>query len=338
MISNPILSCILIGQLKRDFILPPSQKPLLDVPGGNLFYSAIGFCIWQSGAGLVARVGEDYPRDWLFKLNKLEFDTRGIQILSKNVDLRNFIAYTAPEIRHHDSPISHFARLGIPFPKSLLGYSPPGLETQVFSLATEATIRRSDFPDDYLDATAAHICPVDFVTHTILPSILKQGNLSTITLEPTDELMTPSHWEEVPNIVKGLTALITSEENLTNLFQGRSSDIWEMIECLAGYGCEMVVVKCGARGQWLFDHESKRKWIIPAYAGKLVNPTGAGDSFCGGFLYGYRSKYDPLEAALHGNISASLVIEGDDPFYALDSLPGLKEMRLETLRDRVRKV
>ncbi len=32
--------------------------------------------------------------------------------------------------------------------------------------------------------------------------------------------------------------------------------------------------------------------------------TGAGDAFCGGFLAGYRSSYDPLQAALTGNISA----------------------------------
>ena len=60
---------------------------------------------------------------------------------------------------------------------------------------------------------------------------------------------------------------------------------------------------------------------------RVVNPTGAGDAFCGGFLAGYRETYDPLEAALCGNISASLVVEGSGPFYALDVWPGLAEAR-----------
>ncbi|WP_322808043.1 PfkB family carbohydrate kinase, partial [Thermanaerothrix sp.] len=65
------------------------------------------------------------------------------------------------------------------------------------------------------------------------------------------------------------------------------------------------------------------------------DPTGAGDAFCGGFLAGYRQTYDPLAAVLHGNVSASLVIEGSGPFYALEALPGLAQARLEALRDAV---
>jgi sugar/nucleoside kinase (ribokinase family) len=69
-----------------------------------------------------------------------------------------------------------------------------------------------------------------------------------------------------------------------------------------------------------------------------VDPTGAGDAFCGGFLAGYRRTYDPLEAVLFGNISASLVVEGTGPFYALDALPGLAQARLDALRQSVRKI
>jgi len=42
-----------------------------------------------------------------------------------------------------------------------------------------------------------------------------------------------------------------------------------------------------------------------------------------------------LAAVLHGNVSASLVIEGSGPFYALEALPGLAQARLEALRDAV---
>ena len=56
------------------------------------------------------------------------------------------------------------------------------------------------------------------------------------------------------------------------------------------------------------------------------------------FLAGYRQTYDPVQAALYGNISASLVVEGVGPFYALDTLPGLPEARLEALRQSVRRV
>jgi ribokinase len=111
-----------------------------------------------------------------------------------------------------------------------------------------------------------------------------------------------------------------------------------MIEALANYGCEFVVVKRGERGQLLYDVASRSRWEIPSYPARLVNPTGAGDAFCGGFLAGYRQTFDPLQAALFGNISASLVVEGTDPFYALDALPGLGQARLNALSESVRKL
>jgi hypothetical protein len=55
-------------------------------------------------------------------------------------------------------------------------------------------------------------------------------------------------------------------------------------------------------------------------------------------MAGYRRTYDPLEATLYGNISSSLVVEGNLPEYALEVLPGLPRARLDSLRESVRKV
>lgn len=110
-----------------------------------------------------------------------------------------------------------------------------------------------------------------------------------------------------------------------------------MADTLAGYGCEVVVIKRGVHGQYVLDTARHTRWAIPAYPANGVDPTGAGDAFCGGFLAGYRDTYDPLEAALRGNISASIMIEGSTPFYAYDVLPSLAQMRLESLRSLVRK-
>ena len=125
---------------------------------------------------------------------------------------------------------------------------------------------------------------------------------------------------------------------MRSLFQGRSDDLWEMAEALAAYGCEFIVIKRGERGQLLYDSVSKTRWEIPAYPSNLVNPTGVGDAFCGGFITGYRKSYDPVEAVLYGNISAAIVTEGYGPLFALDVLPGLQHARLESLRLSVRKL
>lgn len=337
MSTLPLLRFVVAGQVRRNYVITPQGKALLDVPGGGLLYAAAGLAVWEAGIGLIGRVGEDYPQEWLRSFAQRGFDTRGIHVLPEAVDLRYFAAYPDSDTQSVDNPVSHFARLGMPYPKSLLSYTPPSPQIDSRNRPDLLTIRQNDFPSDYLDATAAHICPLDYLSHTLLPPLLRKGHVNTITLDPGANYMTPTFWDDVPVLINGISACLCSEDKVINLFQGRSTDLWEMAETLSGYGCEMIVIKRGSQGQYLYDGGSKTRWIIPAYPVQVLDPTGAGDAFCGGFLAGYRSTYDPLQAALTGNISAAMTMEGTHPFYALEALPGLAKARLEALRETVRK-
>ena len=338
--AETLLRYIIAGQLKRDFGLIPGGNALVDVPGGNAIYASTGLSVWEHPrhVGIVARVGEDYPRDWLAGFSKRGFDIRGIRVLPEAVDLRNFYVYTDIYTRLLEDPAAHFTRLKQPFPKALLNYTRPRLSYDSRSQLTQTSIRQSDLPLDYLDATAAHLCPIDFLSHTLLPAVLRQNGFTLVTLDPSPGTMTPTFWDDLPVLVSGLTAFLPNEEEMRTLFHGRSTDLWQMMEAIADYGCEIVVVKRGERGQYLLDRATKTRWEISAYPARVVDPTGAGDSFCGGFLSGYRSTYEPLQAVLYGSISASLTIEGSGPFYALDALPGLAQARLEALKESVRKI
>lgn len=331
---------LVAGQLSREYVILPSGNPLLDVPGGNVLYAGVGLAVWEPdpAPGIVARVGEDYPQDWLESFTRRGLDTRGVRVLPEAMDVRAFYAFSDRTTRLDEDPVAHFARLGLPFPKALLGYksNPSPLDSRTRLLPN--SLRQGDIPPDFLDANSAHLCGLDYLTHSVLPAVLRQAEFTTITLDPSPGYMNPTFWADVPALITGLTAFLPAEEDVRSLFQSRSDDLWEMAEALAAYGCEIVVIKCGERGQLLYDAASRRRWDIPPYPARLVDPTGAGDAFCGGFLAGYRRTYDPLEAVLYGNISASLVVEGTDPFYALDSLPGLNQARLDALRQSVRKV
>lgn len=338
--ANSSLRFVLAGQLKRDFALLPNGKALVNVPGGNMIYAATGFGVWEPAnlMGLIARVGEDYPREWLEEIHQRGFDIRGIRILPEAIDLRSFYVYTDVYTRLTEDPAGHFTRLQQPFPKALLNYTRPEASYDSRSRLTPTSLRQSDIPADYLDATAAHLCPIDYLTHTLLPAVLRQNGFSTVTLDPSSGTMSPTFWDDFPALVTGLTAFLPNEEEMRRLFHGRSTDLWQMMEAIADYGCEIVVVKRGESGQFLYDRTTKVRWEVPAYPARVVDPTGAGDSFCGGFLAGYRQTYDPLQAALYGSISASLTIEGSGTFYALDALPGLAQARLEALKEGTRKV
>jgi sugar/nucleoside kinase (ribokinase family) len=333
-----VLRYVIFGRLSRDYILPPDGRAYLDKPGGSLLYAAAGASVWENGIGLVGRVGEDYPQEWVEQAARLGFDVQGIRFLRDALDLRAFYAYLDAETVQTDNPVSHFARLGLPFPKLLLGYTAGVATVDSRFQQTLQTIRHNDLPLEYLDASAAHLCPLDFLSHSLLPSTLRQGRVTTITMDPSPGYMDPIFWDHVPAVVNGITAFLTSEEKLRRLFHGRSDDLWEMAETIGSYGCEVVAIKRSSRGQLLYERNGRGKWQIPAYPARVVDPTGVGQAYCGGFLSGYRSTYDALEGALAGNISASLALEGVGPFYALDALPGLAHYRREALREMVRKV
>lgn len=305
-----------------------------------MLYTCTGLMVWdqQAAPSILARVGEDYPQRWLTDFTGWGIDTRGVRVLPEAIDLRQFIAFTDWQTRYSKDPVVHFSRLNLPFPKALLDYQEPNLSLDSRTRMLPYSIRQGDISSDLLDALFAHLCPLDYLTHNLMPAILRQAEFTTITLDPSPGYMNPTYWDDIPSIVTGLTAFLPSEEKIRSLFQGRSTDLWEMAEALAAYGCEVIVIKRSENGQMVYDAASRSRWEIPPYPARMANPLGAGDAFCGGFLAGYHKTYEPLQAALYGNISASLVIEGDAPNFALDALPGLAEARLASLRSSVLRV
>jgi hypothetical protein len=329
---------VVAGHLQRNTLLPAFGQPLIDVPGGEPLYAAAGLRVWDQGMGLLARAGEDYPRVWLQLFEQYGLDTRGIHILPERLDLRNFLAYTDQFVLQQNNPVAHFARLGLPFPKVLLGYQPPVQTGSLLEDVSAASPRPVDIPPDYLQVNRVHLCGLEYSTTSRLVSVFREAQVATLTLDPQSDWMQAVNWNEVNLILNGISAFLPSEEELRALFWGKSSDLVEMAQALADQGCELVVVKRGSQGQILYDGAAHKCWQIPAYPVQQIDPTGVGASFCGGFLAGYNLTYDPLQAVLYGNISASLAIEGCGAFHTLESAPGLAQARLDSLRDRVREI
>jgi sugar/nucleoside kinase (ribokinase family) len=334
------LTFIIAGQLKREYVLPPAGRPLLDAPGGNLLYTAAGAALWTPGPGigLIGRVGEDYPRDWLGDLDRHGFDAQGIHVIPGVLDLRLFLAYGDGFTPQRSNPVSQFARRQMSFPKALLGYQPPDETSTGISKIAPNSPHLTDIPDDYVFAKSLHLCAMDYMTQSRLIGSFKLGAVTTITLSPSSSYMNPRYIDQLRPLVQGLTAFIPSEQELRALFWGRTHDLWEMAEAVGSFGCEFVLIKCGAKGQLLLDVVGRQRWEIPAYSSHIMDPTGAGDVFCGGFMAGYRQSFDPLEATLYGNVAASLSLEGSGAFYVLDVLPGLAQARVESLRGLVRRI
>ena len=329
---------LFLGPLYRDFIVPPEGRPALDIPGGDVLYAAAGAALWGADVSLVSRVGENFPRAWLEDWARRGWDVRGVRILPQSIEHRRVIVYE-PGFRRSGAALAGvFLQRGLPFPKVLMDYEPPAPQPMRRDHPTEVTLRMSDLPPDLDMVHGAHFVPHDWVTHTLLPAALRQAGVTNITLDPAAGYMEPEWREHIPALLQGLTAFLPSEEELQRLFAHALLDTWEMMEGLAAWGVEVIAVKRGAAGHLLYEKSAGRRWEIPAYPAEVRDPTGAGSAFCGGFLAGWVQTYDPVEAALYGAVSASIVVERIGALTALEALPELATLRLEQLRGRVRRV
>ena len=125
--------------------MPPVGTALLDAAGGSALYACGGLLVWDKDIGLLARVGEDYPRPWLKEIQARGINIEGVKILEQSLDLREFHAYDAEFELTRGSPVSQFARRQLTFPKALLGYqAPPEIENDTRKPGLLAPVGRGD--------------------------------------------------------------------------------------------------------------------------------------------------------------------------------------------------
>ncbi len=86
---------------------------------------------------------------------------------------------------------------------------------------------------------------------------------------------------------------------------------FEIVARLRQAGATGVVLKAGGDGVYVLEDDAL--WRIPAFPAEPLDPTGAGDAFCGGFLAGLALTADPMEAAALGSAAASFAVATEDP-------------------------
>jgi len=327
---------LIIGGLREDYYITHDGQARSAVLGGNAVYAAAGAALWSDSVGLVGRVGSNFPTQWLDAIARAGLDISGIKVLPDPQDTRTFYAYLSLEDRVDTSPNLHYQRAGLPLPKALVDYVSSSEGQHSKDRLGPLAVRPADIPDTAGSAVAAHLAPGDYLTHSIVPARLRELGVGPITVDPSVRYMEPEFRRELPNLLKGLAAFLPSESEIQSYFQPRPPDLWEMAESLSELGCPIVGIKRGGAGLYLWDRAEGRRWHIPAYPSRVVDVTGAGDAFCGGFLVGLSETADVLEAGLMGIVSASLAIEGATALYVMGAAPGLPQARLDALRPTAR--
>jgi hypothetical protein len=328
-------NAIIAGRVLNETIINKNKQILINKPGGGVLYAAAGFSIWEKGAGLIANISENNSIEWAREYENYHFDTSGIKNIPCDFEQRRFYSITNSNKVFTDNPQKHFFEIKHPLPKSLLGYEPPQTVIDKRNTPAPYSIQPDDIPKAYLETNNLLLCPLDYYSHSLIPPFYRSQTNGNVILCASNSYMHPSFWFDIPSLIRGSSAFLATENQIRNLFKGKSKDIWEMVQFIAQIGVEIVVIVNVTGSQYLYNAVTSKKYQIPSYPSKVIDTVGTFATFCGGFGAGFTTHFDPLRAGLMGSVSASLNVEGSTPLHTLKSLPDLANARLESLTDSV---
>jgi sugar/nucleoside kinase (ribokinase family) len=118
--------------------------------------------------------------------------------------------------------------------------------------------------------------------------------------------------DELVKLLGRVDAVVLNDEE-ARMLTGEDN-LWRAAEAVRSLGPSLVVLKKGEHGAFLLADDWR--FSVPAYpVVDVIDPTGAGDSFAGGFM-GHVAASDSIEAStlkqamLYGTAAASRCVEG----------------------------
>jgi len=168
-------------------------------------------------------------------------------------------------------------------------------------------------------------------------SVLDQMQAPRFCVADTMDLWIERERDGLLALLRRIDGLIVNDSEVKQL-TGKSNLIQAGRACLA-LGPKLVIVKKGEHGSFVFSNFFH--YALPAYPTEtVVDPTGAGDSFAGGFM-GYLANCNSISlwnmkrAVAYGTCAASLNVEGFGVQQLADATLATLERRYQELQQFV---
>ena len=271
---------LIVGTVAFDAIETPFGKTD-KIVGGAATYISLAASFFTKNLNLVSVVGGDFPKEAIKMLEDHHVDTKGLQIKK---DEKTFFWSG----RYHNNMNSRDT-----------------IETQLNVLETFDPIVPSEYSDsDFL--MLGNLVPS--VQQKVLDQMQKRPKL--IVLDTMNFWM-DNCLEDLMEALKNVDVLTINDEEARQL-SGEESLV-KAAKAIKKMGPKYLVIKKGEHGALLFGEE--KVFFAPALPLENVfDPTGAGDSFAGGFI-GHLSKTNDISfenmksAVIYGSVMASFCVE-----------------------------
>lgn len=155
----------------------------------------------------------------------------------------------------------------------------------------------------------------------IATRVLERGGKISCDPNARAELMSD---DQVRSVLGGLmqksSYLFPSADDLKYFFPEKSEQ--EAVQALKSYGAEIVSLTRGSDGATIFSGNDVI--TIPGHVVDEVDPTGAGDCFCGTFLARLITGHSIEDAARYANAAGALSVTRRGPMEGNSDLPAIE--------------
>lgn len=288
------MSLLVVGSVAFDSVKTPFGE-VDEVLGGSATYFATAASYFTDVA-IVAVVGDDFPEEHLTFLKSRKINTAGIERKEgKTFRWKGEYGYELNEARTLDTQLNVF---------------------QSF---------RPKLPENYKGRKVVFLANID---PDLQREVLSQVKEPALVACDTMNFWIEGKRESLIETLKLVDILLINEGEAREL--SKEPNLVKAAEIILSFGPKALVIKRGEYGALMF--QKGKIFSAPAYPLESVfDPTGAGDSFAGGFM-GYLSSTMNFEesnirkAIIFGSVMASYNVES----FSLDRIKALDYSEIES--------
>ena len=293
------MGLLIVGSLGLDTVETPFDK-IENALGGSATYISIAASYFSSPVNMVGVVGSDFPKKYIDLMEEHGVDLEGLQIVEGGKTFRWGGKY------HYDLNVRDtlFTDLNV-FEK----FDPV-------------------IPDNYKKAKYVCLGNIDPVLQS---RVLDQLDNPQFVVCDTMNYWIEGMKDDLLKLLKRVNVLIINDSEARLL--SKEPNLIKAAKMIREMGPEILIIKKGEHGAMLFTNDTI--FSAPAYPMESIfDPTGAGDTFAGGFT-GYLHKTRDLSpdsmkrAVVYGSSMASFCVEKF-------STNGLEDLSYLRIQDRFR--
>jgi len=291
------MSLLVVGSVAFDSVVTPFGQ-VKEVLGGSATYFSAAASFF-SPVDLVAVVGDDFALETLDFLKERKVHLDGLtRRAGKTFRWRGEYGYQLNEARTLETQLNVFSEF------------------------------RPELPESYRNASYVFLANIDPDLQT---EVLRQVKRPKLVAADTMNYWIEGKRDALLRTLKQVDILIVNDGEAREL--SGEFNLVKAARMILSFGPKMVIVKRGEYGALMFNGSAI--FAAPAYPLETVfDPTGAGDSFAGGFMGHVARCGSSIEGVvrqgvIYGSVMASFNVESF-------SLERLKTLRLEEIEARYR--